>query len=192
MLKCHLNQCPHLHATGVCACAADGVGWNRTHMPRAHCCQRETGFLLYRLRTEKANTCLVCILRNDCFKRSWSKQPGKHIQHLCRWNRFHFHWRKITQLNNGISAAVTSNLAYSYWNPNGRCIKSSQCVSRLTQHQATFKHSVSLFFLLSSSVDPFDFPLYLSSHCWCCAVSSSCFSSSHLILWINFHGVYLP
>lgn len=58
--------------------------------------------------------------------------------------------------------------------------------------EEAFKHSVSLFFLLPSSADPFDFPLYLSSHCWCCSLSSSCFSSSHLILWINFSGVSLP
>lgn len=62
----------------------------------------------------------------------------------------------------------------------------------ITLEEATFKHSVSLFFLLPSSADSFDFPLYLSSHCWCCSLSSSCFSSSHLILWINFSGVSLP
>lgn len=47
MLKCHLNQWPHLHGTGelgVCACAADGVGWNRMHMWRGDCCQQETVF----------------------------------------------------------------------------------------------------------------------------------------------------
>lgn len=62
----------------------------------------------------------------------------------------------------------------------------------ITLEEATFKLSVSLFFLLPSSADPFDFPLYFSSHCWCCSLSSSCFSSSHLILWINFSGVSLP
>lgn len=47
-------------------------------------------------------------------------------------------------------------------------------------------------FLLPSSTEPFYFPLYLFSHSQRYSLFSSCFSSSHLILWINYSGVALP
>lgn len=109
MLKCHLNQCPHLHAIGESGVSRCGLESNEHAAWRLW--SAGDRFLFVSIPDGKSKHLsglytLKQLPRNELIKTSWkAHSTSVPLKQILR-----FHLRKITQLNNGISAAVPSNL----------------------------------------------------------------------------------